>query len=181
MKKILSIMLIAVMCLCVSSCGFFEFCRLTTEYVVEEAGRIITAIPEAFNEIEEDYKYLDELSAEIVRCLDEKDSEGLKALFCDNAKNNNSEIDLQIQDVFNTYDSKSESFYVTQKSSEGGYRDGVYYDKSFTPHIRITTSEGKEYTVSYILYTVYDDDKGKIGINALGLYDEWPNELAGIG
>ena len=177
-KKVIGVLLVFGVCLCISGCKLLE---VTAEYVANDVKKAVTAIPEAFNEIKEDYQYLDELSAEIVRCFDEKDAEGLKALFCTNELENNTEIDSQIETTFSMYEGKSQSFYTTDKSWEGGYRNGVYDEKYFTPRIRITTSDGKEYTISYALCTIYEYDKGKIGINALGLSDDWPNELAGIG
>ena len=105
----------------------------------------------SFTELEEDNKYLDELGAEIVRCFDEKDVEGLKALFCSDEKNGNPELVSEIKYAFSIYEGKSQSFYVTSKSAAGNYTD----DKHFTPHIRITTCEGKEYTISFLLYTIY--------------------------
>ncbi len=178
MKKVISIFLTISMCLCLSGCKLLE---LTTEYMAEEIGGILTAVPEAFNEIEEDNKYLDELSAEIVRCFDEKDVEGLKVLFCAEEKNN-LELDSQIENAFKLYEGKSQSFYVTDRSWAGGYRDGVYDDKHFTPRIReIITDTGRTYCIGYLVYTVYDYDSGKIGINGIGLKDETGEEIAEIG
>ena len=177
MKKVLYLFLILAVCFCFSGCGLFTFAELTAEYVAEEVGEKVTGVIDSFAELEADNKYLDELGAEIVRCFDEKDVEGLKALFCSDEKNGNPELVSEIKYAFSIYEGKSQSFYVTSKSAAGNYTD----DKHFTPHIRITTSEGKEYTIAFLLYTIYDYDTGKIGINGLGLHDDWPNELAGIG
>ena len=179
MKKVISVLLVFCVCLCISGCKLLE---ATAEYVANDVKKAVTAIPEAFNEIEEDYQYLDELSAEIVRCFDEKDAEGLKALFCTNELENNTEIDSQIETTFSMYEGKSQSFYTTDKSWEGGYRNGVYDDKHFTPRIReIITDAGRTYCIGYLVYTIYDYDSDKIGINGIGLKDETGKEIAGIG
>ncbi len=182
MKKILCLFLILAVCFCFSGCGFFKFAELTAEYVAEEVGEKVTGVIDSFAELEADNKYLDELGAEIVRCFDEKDVEGLKALFCTNEKNGNPELVSEIEYAFSLYEGKSQSFNVTDKSCEGGYKDGVYYKKFFTPKIReIITDAGKTYHIELLVYTVYDNDKGKIGINALGLSDWTKNEIAEIG
>lgn len=183
MKKAICGLLVICMCLCVSGCELFEFAKLTTEYVADNVSETVNKVVDSFAELEEDNKYLDELGAEIVRCLDEKDAEGLKALFCANELESNTEIDSQIENAFSMYEGKSQSFYVTDKSWEGGRRDGVYIDKYFTPRIReIITDAGKTYYIKCLLYTVCDYDIGKIGISAIGLYDECTdNKIARIG
>ena len=182
MKKILCLFLILTVCFCFSGCGLFKFAELTAEYVAEEVVDKVTAIPEAFKELEEDNKYLNDLGAEIVRCFDEKDAKGLKALFCANELEINTEIDSQIEYAFSLYEGKSQSFYVTDKSWSGGYRDGIYYDKHFTPTIReIVTDAGKNYHIGLLVYTVYDNDRGEIGVNHIIIKDKTRNEIARIG
>ncbi len=183
MKKALCVFLILAVCFCFSGCGLFKFAELTAEYVVEEVGEKVNGVIDSFAELEADNKYLDELGAEIVRCFDEKDVEGLKALFCSDEKNGNPELISEIKYAFSLYEGKSQSFYVTDKSWEGGYRDGIYYDKHFTPRIReIITDAGKTYYIKCLLYTVCDYDIGKIGISAIGLYDECTDsKIARIG
>lgn len=182
MKKILCLFLILAVCFCFSGCGFFKFAELTAEYVAEEVGEKVTGVIDSFAELEADNKYLDELGAEIVRCFDEKDVEGLKALFCTNEKNGNPELVSEIEYAFSLYEGKSQSFYVTEKSWAGGRRNGEYDDKHFTPEIKeIITDTGRTYSIGYLLYTVYDYDSSKIGINAIGLKDETGEEIAEIG
>lgn len=179
MKKILCLFLILAVCFCFSGCGLFQFAELTAEYVAEEVGEKVNGVIDSFTELEEDNKYLDELGAEIVRCFDEKDVEGLKVLFCSNKKGE-SNLNSQIQNAFNLYDSKSQAFYVTNKSWTGGRIDGEYDKKCFTPYIRITTNKGKEYTIVCLLYTINVYDTGKVGILTIGLRDKTGDEIAVI-
>ncbi len=182
MKKAISVLFVLCVCLCISSCKLLNFIELTAEYAAEEVGKKVNGVIDSFAELEADNKYLDELSAEIVRCFDEKDVEGLKALFCTNEKNGNPELVSEIEYAFSLYEGKSQSFYVTEKSWAGGRRNGEYDDKHFTPEIKeIITDTGRTYSIGYLLYTVYDYDSSKIGINAIGLKDETGEEIAEIG
>lgn len=163
MKKILSLFLIVSICLCLSGCT------------------IIHKVETAFDEIESDNDYVDNMCYEIVRCFDERDTTSLKDLFslniCDEY-----DLDSQIEYAFSLYKGISESYYVTQKSWAGGYKDGIFYDKHFTPVIKeIVTDEGETYSINYLTYYIYEEDKGEIGITALGLVDESGKEIARIG
>ena len=151
------------MCLCFSGCS------------------IIRKIETAFNEIETDNDYVNNMCHEIVRCFDERDTSSLKDLFSLNIRNEY-DLDLQIAYAFSLYNGISESYYVTQKGWAGGYKDGIFFDKHFTPVIKeIVTDEGEIYSINYLTYYIFEEDKGEIGITALGLVDEDGKEIARIG
>ena len=126
--------------------------------------------------------YLKTQSDEIVRCFDEKDAESLKNLFCTNSQNYY-DLDTEIQNAFDLYDGKSESYKINAKGGwAGGYDDGVCVDRHNSPTIEnIKTCEEKEYNISYCVYQIYKDDGGREGIGVIGLYDKEWNLLAGIG
>lgn len=129
-----------------------------------------------------DTKYIKDQTAEIVRCFDEKDIDGLKALFCKNTQDNYN-LDKEIKNAFDLYEGTSESFRINlQGCWAGGYSDGILDDKHFTPQIEeITTDENKIYSIGYLLYTVYESDHGRVGIVALALRNGEGEEIAKIG
>ena len=178
MKKVIGVLLVFCVCLCISGCKLLE---ATAEYVANDVKKAVTAIPEAFNEIKEDNDYVKNMCNEIVRCFDERDASSLKDLFSINIRNEY-DLDSQIENAFGMYKGKSQSFYIYDRSWEGGYRDGIFYDKHFTPTIKeIVTDEGETYSIGYLTYYIFEKDKGEIGITALGLVDEDGKEIARIG
>lgn len=128
-----------------------------------------------------DDSYVNDLCAEIVRCFDEEDVDGLERLFCENSRNSN-DLVTQIQEAFDKYEGQSTSQYRLYDTSwAGGKRDGIWVDKHYSPQIKeLVTSDGKEYLISFYTYEIFESDSGKIGIGALGLYDDEGNLLASI-
>lgn len=159
----ISVLIILFVSLCLSGCGISQI------------------FDETFEELDSDNLYVENMSQEIVRCFDEKDAESLKELFSYNIQGEY-DLDSQIESAFNLYNGKSQSYYVTEKSWEGSIRDGVFYDKHFTPKIKdIVTDEGMTYSIYYLTYYIYEEDERRIGITALGLMSDNQTELARIG
>jgi hypothetical protein len=127
-----------------------------------------------------DYSY--NLSAEIIRCFNEKDSEGLKSLFCTNTQNYYN-MDSEILNTFNCYNGVSESYSVKYASRAGdAYKDGKMYDEHFRPKItNIVTDTGNIYSIEFTAYSVHDYDPGWVGIGVIVLYDSEENVIAVIG
>lgn len=127
-----------------------------------------------------DYSY--NLSAEIIRCFNEKDSEDLKSLFCTNTQNYYN-IDREILTTFSFYNGISESYSVKNASRMGdGYKDGKMYVEHFSPKItNIVTDTGNIYSIGFTAYSVYDYDPGWVGIGVIALYDSEENVIAVIG
>lgn len=126
--------------------------------------------------------YIKVQSDEIIRCFDEKDAEGLKALFCQNSIDYY-DIDSEIQNAFDLYEGQSVSYKMNSKGGwSGGMQEGIWYDKHYTPEIRnIKTNCGKEYTIGFCTYEIYESDAGKVGICVIALRDDNGNQLAAIG
>lgn len=132
--------------------------------------------------IKQEPSYLQEQSAEIVRCFDEKDVEGLERLFCQNA-NDNYDLESEIKKAFEKYEGCSKSYMVNSKGGwAGGYDDGVCVDRHNSPEIEsIITDEEKEYNIGFCIYQIYEKDQGRVGISVISLRDSEGNELAVIG
>ena len=157
MKKVICIILITIICLNFSSCNFSD-------------------------NKDNDTKLINDQAKEIVRCFDEKDIDGLKSLFCQNTQDNYN-LDEEIQDAFDLYEGKSESFNVNlQGGWAGGKDNGEWTDKHFTPQIEnIKTDKKETYSIGYLVYYVYSSDPGRVGICALGLRNGNGEEIARIG
>ena len=72
--------LVFLSCLLISGCGLSE--QTTAEivdFLVEPIGEVM---------LRDEIEYIDNLSDEIIRCFDEKDSDSLEALFCLNVQKN---------------------------------------------------------------------------------------------
>ena len=125
---------------------------------------------------------LKHISDEIVRCFDEKDAEGLKSMFCRNSIVYY-DIDSEIQNAFDLYEGESVSYKIYSNGGwSGGYDNGICVDKHSTPEIKyIKTNCGKEYTIGFCTYEIYESDAGRVGIGVIGLQDEEGNEIAVIG
>lgn len=125
--------------------------------------------------------YIKVQSDEIIRCFDEKDAEGLKALFCQNSIDYY-DIDSEIQNAFDLYEGQSVSHTLNLYGWSGGMQEGIWYDKHYTPEIRnIKTNCGKEYTIGFCTYEIYESDAGRVGIGVIGLQDEEGDVIAVIG
>lgn len=152
MRKILSTLLLILICISFSSCSGANNAR----------------------------KVSNEKSEEIVRCFDEKDIEGLKSLFCLNSQNNYN-LDKEIEKAFSLYNGKSISYNLSYGGTAGGWDDGERIDEHITPSIRdIETSNGNIYNIYYTEYTIYKADSGRVGIIYMSLFDSEDNTLARI-
>ena len=163
MKICINVLIITVAFLCFSSCG--------TSQIFDET----------FEESDQNNLYVENMSQEIIRCFDEKDAESLKELFSSDIQDEY-DLDFQIESAFNLYNGKSQSYYVTEKNWDGVIKDGIFYDKHFTPKIKdIVTDEGMTYSIYYLTYYIYEGDEDRIGITALGLMSGSQTELARVG
>lgn len=136
----------------------------------------------ALVESDTDYQYVENISNEIIRCFDEKDSKAFSNMFCNDVKNN-CNLEKEIAYAFKKYTGRAISYTITDKSaSEVSVRNGKYTKKLFIPHIEnIVTDSEKQYTIGYSIYSVYENNKNREGIVVIALYDENDNLIAAIG
>ncbi|MGN0617755.1 MAG: DUF5104 domain-containing protein [Ruminiclostridium sp.] len=120
---------------------------------------------------------------EIIRCLDDRDSESLLKLFSDTVKEKY-DLDEQIIQLFDAYDGKSIWY---DKLFNVGYGDsidnGVLAKRKATYWIDITTQLGfkPQYTVVVGTYSIFQDDPSMLGILYITLTDLSTDEMTVIG
>lgn len=131
--------------------------------------------------INQDYEYLEGISSEIIRCLDEKDSESLKAMFSVSTQNN-FELDKEIEALFESYEGKATDYFLTNTSWEGGVRDGDFVNKHFNYEIRnLCTDSGNTYCIKLCVYQIYVYDQDRLGLIAISLLDSERNHITSVG
>ncbi len=136
----------------------------------------------ALKEIDMDHQYIENISNEIIRCFNEKDSISLSCLFCNDSRIN-CNLENDIVNAFKKYKGKAISYNITGKNaSEVSVRNGEYTKQLFIPHIEnIVTDTQNQYTIGYSIYSVYENNTNREGIVVIALYDENDNLLATIG
>ncbi|MBQ8412429.1 MAG: DUF5104 domain-containing protein [Lachnospiraceae bacterium] len=96
----------------------------------------------------QDEEYCKGIMTEVIRCLDEEDSEGLKEMFSEYSMEL-SDLDSQIEETMKIYDGVSEN-YEEFVYSLGSYNVeyGYYYSKDATIETRtLYTDTGREYYI----------------------------------
>lgn len=133
------------------------------------------------NYIEDNNASATEQSREIMRCIKEKDKEGLKVLFCDKIKNNaDYDLDAQIDEMFGFIDyGCSGSWSYGSSGSEGkSWREGRVSDWDMHPEIkdiRILYDDGKGgfitkyYIINYYWHITCNEDKSLEGIQYINV------------
>lgn len=107
---------------------------------------------------------------EIVRCLNERDNEGLKSLFCQEVRSSMPEsLDQQIDKVFELLEEKT---IVSYESGAGGeetsYENGEITCLIRRPHIRpIEFSDGTQARIFFYYIHIYADDPSMEGISEI--------------
>ena len=115
----------------------------------------------SYKRMNADAKYINEMSDEIVRCFDERDIEALKSMFCSGSQKYY-DLDNEILNALDIYDSKSTSYIVSEKTSTGLRSDGKWVDQHYIPLIKnIETDSGKEFNIGFCVYKIYEDNSDK--------------------
>jgi hypothetical protein len=118
----------------------------------------------------------------IVACFDNNDVEGLKMMFCPK-KQRDKTLEEQIKTAYELYEGKSKTYsYDNTSMMGGGKRNGKWVNRNYSPLIKdIQTDKGKEYSISYSEYTVYEYDNSVVGILYVYLLDSNGDILSEIG
>ena len=120
---------------------------------------------------------------EVIDCLDERDSDGLKSLFSKKVQKDY-DLDKEIDNLFNAYDGKSIWYNKLFDVAYGESIDnGVLTKRKATYWIDITTQLGfkPQYTVVVGTYSIFQDDPSKLGILYITLTDLSTDEITVIG
>ena len=87
---------------------------------------------------------------EIIRCLEEKDSDTLKSMFCEKLLDNYENIDEDIEQAMVFFQGNIISYGNVLYGDDDSFRNGECVKFIASPYIdSITTDTGKEYTVIY--------------------------------
>lgn len=110
----------------------------------------------------------DECALKVINCFINKDSGTLKELFCRKAKKD-PDFDKQIDKAFEYINGNIISYddYIPSCSSTA-YDEGKLVEAFFSPRIKnIKTDAKRTYKIVINLYTTYDKDEERVGINSL--------------
>ena len=123
---------------------------------------------------EQDEKYCEEIMIEVIRCLDEEDTEGLKSLFSEYSIIN-SDLDSEIDIAMDVYEGISITCSDFGYSSGGSYVEyGYYHSKGGRYEANVVTDEGREYYIEFTVQLVQDNDQTKEGLVLLWIRE--PND-----
>ena len=161
-KKILRIFLSLIISVSLTGCGLIRGVKNQIDNFAEnnEPSRIY------------------EMSSEIMRCIDEKDKEGMKQLFCEKIRESE-DFDQQIDSIFEFIDSGSTWSYNIKTTASGGkswnHGDVTHWDVS--PEIRDIESAydhgnyftSKYYRIHYYWHIVYEKDRSLEGIQYMDI------------
>jgi len=113
-----------------------------------------------------------EQAAEILRCLDADDTEGLKNMFCEKVASSH-DLDEEIVEAMEFYSGKSVSFSSILVGGGDSMKDGELTDSHIEYSIKnIQTETGGQYKIATGSYLVYDSNPSYEGIIYLKIIDE---------
>ena len=147
MKRMILILLFAVMCLSLTSCT-----------------------------IETKENVVDRYSNEVLRCFDERDAEGLKEMLCPKITQMY-DIDEQIETAMNFYVGSNSSHGSITGGEGEGVDEGVKIYHRISPRIQdITTDSGNSYEIKFYMYIVCEENQEKVGISEITITNEYGEE-----
>ena len=173
MKKSIRIILTIVICLFSVSCGVIGDSSNDSE-------------PDPHKNSVESYHYEQEQTEKIleklIECFDNKDKEGIKALFTPQTAKDNS-LDSQIDKAFEIYDGKSLSYEIKSGGIAGSAKkDGVYTFLEYDGELKsIKTDTNTSFSIWISRCVVNDDEPNKVGLTRITLCRENGVNLAPIG
>lgn len=176
-NKLFIIILVIIVCVSFSGCTIINLASSLASNLIQD-------------ERYDDFRYgkrQDNIFEEIIKALDEKDTDTLKSLFADDSVDQIEDLDDKLSELCEFYQGKSTSF-----DSQAGYETGMMGDY-FEHNYDVFTDESS-YSISFI-YTARDpkfeeaNNKGvspRIGVNAITIltkeladearFTQWPHE-----
>ncbi len=112
-------------------------------------------------------------SQAIIEHIENKNSEGLKAMFCEKLKSRDN-IDNEIEELFDFIDGEIVSYdtpygSVQSKSATPKGTEELGLDGDIS---NIKTSTGKIYVVTFYSYLINKEDEDSVGITTVSIFDE---------
>ncbi len=113
-----------------------------------------------------------ELALEVLRCLDEEDTESLKSLFCEEIQNTHN-LDEEIKEAMEYYDGKTVEYSNIQIGGGDSMRDGKIVKLGVVPVVRnIETDAQRKYKIAIHSYLIYEEKQNLVGITYINIIDE---------
>lgn len=109
---------------------------------------------------------------EIIRCLNEDDTEGLKDVFCAETQTSK-DLEDQIQDGMDFFDGKVESHF--DAGVDGGHvvQDGETVEQDYSiRYDNLKLDNGKIYTIIAVGYFICEEDLDVVGVSEIDIYDK---------
>ncbi len=104
----------------------------------------------------------------VLRCLEEKDEQGLKNMFCEKITLNSSTLDDEIEKAMTFFDGNIESYQNPLYPSNKSIREGICTEYSVSPSIhKIQTDLGKEYDIKFYCNIIDTEHSDRVGISEI--------------
>ncbi len=109
---------------------------------------------------------------EVLRCLNEDDTEGLKDIFCAETQTS-TDLDAQIEAGMDFFDGKVTKSYTPLVDGGESVTNGETDKQDYTiDYLNIKTDTGKTYEVICSGYFICKDNPDVIGVSEIDIYDE---------
>ncbi len=113
---------------------------------------------------------------EVLRCLGEDDTQGLKDVFCAESQTSK-DLENQIQVGMDFFDGKDTSHFDAAVGGGESVRDGETVEQYYGIHYNnLKTDTGKTYTVICDGYFICNEDPDRVGVSEIKIIDEDGNE-----
>lgn len=110
---------------------------------------------------------------EIIRCLEEKDKESLKNIFCSKTLSGYSDLNDEIDKAMNFFEGQAVSYDNFQYPSGSKKENGKWVEYDFSPYMNnIKTDKNKTYNIKFYLITVYEAEPERVGVSEISITDE---------
>ena len=158
-KKLFVIMFLSIIVLNLSSCVFIPLFDNSDE------ENVFTVKTQMKNDCKE-----------IIRCLEEKDSDTLKNMFCEKLLNNYENIDEDIEQAMVFFQGNITSYGNVLYGDSDSIRNGEYVLFTVSPHIKeLKTDADKEYRIKYYQDLINVENPDRIGVSYIKITDETDN------
>ena len=121
-------------------------------------------------------KIADDKANEIIECFNNRDTDGIKELFCDDVRNT-VEIDKQIDSFFNDYHGNISNSKVELGHSSEVLNEGKITEKYVSAYIYIETYNDEKYTIYFAYYHILEKKPSMEGIYRISITDESSKEF----
>ena len=138
------------------------------------------AMVEALENRKENLKHAEKISKELIRCINEKDIDGIEQLF-NRYSQNEENLRNDIEDFLDHIDGEILDYIITWGEVSASIDDGKWTKQMTETAVEnIITDTGTKYYIDFGEYTIYTEDKDKEGMVYLRLCDEDKKLIFGI-